>query len=270
MTEIGIYPAITASIGGKQRRLTLNRQWRRAIENGELERGTPVHYEAGPGHGIMTAAGDCPELAPLFDEIRGPVPQPEPEPEAEQAIVPAASAQDIRLAEIEAEIAAGAPSSAWRERSAPPAFGTQDRVLARSDANTSDQRAPAEWAKLALKRFAVFTGRSRRSEFWFFHLFAIPLMFVFALVIAAMQNTAMLGLFGIASLAIFIPSLAVTVRRLHDRDLSGWLVVVFGLLGLIPAIGPLFSIGFLIMLAMPGTSGTNQHGEDPKLSADPF
>ena len=64
-------------------------------------------------------------------------------------------------------------------------------------------------------------------------------------------------IFGLLWLAIIIPSLAVTVRRLHDQDKTGWLV----LLGLIPFVGGLI---LLVFMLLEGTKGPNQYGPDPK------
>lgn len=73
-----------------------------------------------------------------------------------------------------------------------------------------------------------------------------------------------LGLYGLFALAVFIPSIAVTVRRLHDRDMSGWWYLGFALAGLIPFVGFLASLAFLVILFLPGTSGSNRFGPDPK------
>jgi len=123
------------------------------------------------------------------------------------------------------------------------------------------------WMLLPLKRYADFTGRSRRMEYWMFSLgltVAVAL-FVFAM-FAFMDFTeamdfpaAILLFFGvgiIAWLAIIVPSLAVSVRRFHDQDLSGWFV----LLGFIPYIGGLVMIVFM---CLPGTKGDNRYGRDP-------
>lgn len=266
MSEIGIYPAITASIGGKQRRLTLARQWRRAIENGELDRTTPVHYEPGPGRGSMIEAGGCPELMPLFDEIKGPLPQPKPA--VEPAALPVNEDQGERLARIEAEVAALPATRPARPVSAlwttPQADKSARTIAPPSGPGGATERSGPGWAMLPIKRYAVFEGRARRSEYWNFQLFVtLPLFFLIGMAGAAESET-MLGMLALVWLALFIPALAATVRRLHDRGLSGWLVVVFGLLGLIPMVGFLFGLGFIVLLALPGTDGSNQYGPDPK------
>jgi uncharacterized membrane protein YhaH (DUF805 family) len=121
-----------------------------------------------------------------------------------------------------------------------------------------------EWMLLPLKRYADFSGRSRRKEYWMF-----TLMFVLAIV-ALSVVTGILGAFngpeptklfvvpvGLLILALFVPTLAVQVRRFHDQDKSGWLV----LLGLIPYIG---GIIVLVFMCIGGTRSTNRFGPDPK------
>ncbi|NNM75382.1 DUF805 domain-containing protein [Sphingomonas sp. ID1715] len=127
-----------------------------------------------------------------------------------------------------------------------------------------------EWALLPLKRYADFSGRSRRKEFWFFTLLvwlvAMVLLFVSGLGAAITDPTsfAAQGGFGLGlillilfSLALFIPGLAVQVRRFHDQDKSGWFV----LLNFIPYIG---GIVVLVFMCLEGTRGPNRYGPDPK------
>ena len=127
-----------------------------------------------------------------------------------------------------------------------------------------------EWMLLPLKRYADFTGRSRRKEYWMFTLFILIVYAVLAALafgtmnFSAGQNAApspltmvAFGLFVIFALAIFIPGLAVQVRRFHDQDKSGWFV----LLGLIPYAG---GIILLVFMCIEGTRGANAYGEDPK------
>ena len=125
------------------------------------------------------------------------------------------------------------------------------------------------WMLLPLKRYADFNGRSRRLEYWMFHL-AVSIVLVaviacvFAFAVSARDGNRdfpvglgiFIGLFTIGWLAIIIPSIAVQVRRFHDQDLSGWLV----LLGFIPYVGALVIIVFM---CLPGTKGDNRYGPDP-------
>lgn len=83
-----------------------------------------------------------------------------------------------------------------------------------------------DWYIKVLKKYAVFSGRARRKEYWFFVLFSIIISVVLSLidgVIGTYNSGAGVGLLtGIYSLAILIPAIAVAVRRLHDTNRSGW------------------------------------------------
>ncbi|QPQ56203.1 DUF805 domain-containing protein [Allosphingosinicella flava] len=129
-----------------------------------------------------------------------------------------------------------------------------------------------EWMLLPLKRYAEFSGRSRRKEYWMFTLFLFLVNIAAGLVLslvmggAAMSDgdggiMAALGgsllLLAILGLVFLIPSIAVGVRRLHDQDKSGW----FLLLGLIPYLG---AIVLIVMMCLSGTPGPNRYGPDPK------
>ena len=142
-----------------------------------------------------------------------------------------------------------------------------------------------EWMLMPLRRYAEFSGRSRRMEYWMFQLFnllvlVIPLALIFGgMPWGAMGDPAIdptmvdaqpgalfwvgVVLACIWALVIFIPGIAVTVRRLHDRDMSGWWYLGFILLGAIPFVGWIASIVFLVILCLPGTSGPNRFGPDP-------
>ena len=121
------------------------------------------------------------------------------------------------------------------------------------------------WFLLALNKYATFTGRSRRSEYWFFGLFYLIFVVALAFVdgLAGTYDQASgAGLFSsIFALALFIPSLAVAVRRLHDTDRSGWWLLI----SLIPLIG---AIVILVFVLMDSTPGENRYGPNPKVAAD--
>lgn len=111
-----------------------------------------------------------------------------------------------------------------------------------------------EWYKVVLRKYAVFDGRARRKEFWFFTL----INFLAYIVLEVVDN--ILGLYILAaaySLAIFIPNIAVSVRRLHDTGRSGWWLLI----GLIPIIGAIVLIIFWIQ---DSQVGNNQYGANPK------
>jgi uncharacterized membrane protein YhaH (DUF805 family) len=117
------------------------------------------------------------------------------------------------------------------------------------------------WAIEAFKKYAVFRGRSRRKEYWYFVLFTLIISVALSIVdvlIGTWYPSSSIGLLsGIFSLAILIPSIAVSVRRLHDIGRTGWWVLI----GLVPIIGPIVLIVFAIM---DSESGGNQYGANPK------
>lgn len=116
-----------------------------------------------------------------------------------------------------------------------------------------------EWMLKPFHQYADFKGRARRKEYWLFTLFIIIVSLVLSFIdhtagFTLGSNTGVLGF--IFYLAIFVPSLAVGVRRLHDIDKSGWFI----LLGFIPLIG---AIALIILMCLPGTQGDNRFGPDP-------
>jgi uncharacterized membrane protein YhaH (DUF805 family) len=117
------------------------------------------------------------------------------------------------------------------------------------------------WYLEALKKYAVFSGRSRRMEYWYFVLFNIIVSIVLGVIdglLGTSGSYAGAGLLsGIYGLAVLIPSLAVTVRRLHDIDRSGWWILI----ALVPLIGV---IVLLVFALLEGTPGDNQYGPNPK------
>ena len=75
---------------------------------------------------------------------------------------------------------------------------------------------------------------------------------------------ALIGIWGLFLLASFIPIVAVNVRRLHDRNMSGWWYLGFMIMGWIPLIGFVTGFVYIVLMALPGTDGPNKYGEDPK------
>lgn len=165
------------------------------------------------------------------------------------------------------------------------------------------------WMLMPLKRYAEFNGRSRRMEFWMWKLFVFLVGMVFwtlmmiiggaalasgdanGLAAAGGGMIAIMGLYMLFALGIFIPDLAVTVRRLHDTDRTGWwilaplgpYIVAFiamfggaasgsqegmatgGLIGVVAMLAVLvLGIVLLVFLFLDGTPGPNRYGEDPK------
>jgi uncharacterized membrane protein YhaH (DUF805 family) len=113
----------------------------------------------------------------------------------------------------------------------------------------------------ALKKYAVFSGRSRRKEYWYFVLFVVIISIALSLIdslIGAYDRSSGAGLLStIFSLAILIPSIAMSIRRLHDIHRTGWWVLI----SLVPLIG---WIVLLVFHVQDGTPGTNRFGPNPK------
>ena len=112
------------------------------------------------------------------------------------------------------------------------------------------------------KKYGDFDGRAQRPEFWWWVLFVTLLQIVASIVLTVLlvlfQNAGFLQwlgvmIFMIVVLAVILPSIAVSVRRLHDRDLSGW----WYLLGFVP----FGSIVLLVWYVLPGTPGPNRYGD---------
>ena len=126
-----------------------------------------------------------------------------------------------------------------------------------------------EAVKSVFGNYATFSGRARRSEYWFFYLFNLIAVFVF-MIVASIIGAIFGGgkgaagglavgyvLYILYGLAAFIPSLAVAVRRLHDTNRSGWNL----LWCLLPFVG---GIVVLVFMVMDSTPGENQYGANPK------
>ena len=111
------------------------------------------------------------------------------------------------------------------------------------------------WFIAVLKQYAVFTGRAHRTEYWMFFLFACIISFVLGVIAAFVPDLSLL--YFIFALGIMIPSIAVFFRRLHDTGRSGW----WWLIGLIPLIGAIVLLVFLVQDSQPGE---NQYGPNPK------
>ena len=144
-----------------------------------------------------------------------------------------------------------------------------------------DGRGVWHWMTLPLRRYADFDGRSQRAEYWWYTLFWwLVVIALYAVTFSgfpwgemlaepgtAADNTAppqpspliFIGAIGLVLwfLGTLVPTIAVTVRRFHDQDKSGW----FYLLNFIPYVGFLIIIVFM---CLEGTRGPNSHGDDPR------
>lgn len=125
------------------------------------------------------------------------------------------------------------------------------------------------WYLKALRQYADFHGRARRTEFWMFVLVNVVISIVLGIVDTLTGTAGVYAAGGMASfspgllgwiygLAVLIPSIAVTVRRLHDTDRSGWWILI----QLVPIVG---GIVLLVFVCLEGTRGPNRYGNDPKL-----
>ena len=120
-----------------------------------------------------------------------------------------------------------------------------------------------DWYLKCLKQYADFKGRARRKEYWMFVLFNFIFSFILGLLDGVfgldLDGELSLGvLSGIYTLAVFIPGLAVCVRRLHDVGRSGW----YFFLILIPLVG---AIILIVWFCTEGDRCENNWGPDPKL-----
>ena len=117
-----------------------------------------------------------------------------------------------------------------------------------------------QWFMTALQKWADFSSRARRREFWFFSLVYIVIAIVLGFVDGMVGLTLATGigvLGGLFALAMLIPSISVAVRRLHDTNRSGWWLLI----AVIPVIGWLVLLVFYLLDSQPGD---NRFGPNPK------
>ena len=141
------------------------------------------------------------------------------------------------------------------------------------------------------KNYTNPDGRAQRSAFWWVKLYEVILISVCAIVVlmadggsgfieqitrvvefeevvilwadlGSSGKFAVIAVFAF-SLVNFLPGIMLNIRRFHDLDRSGWLVLGFFLIGSFPVIGTLASLGNLVWFSMPGTAGSNRYGADP-------
>ena len=115
---------------------------------------------------------------------------------------------------------------------------------------------------MVLRRFSDFTGRSRRREYWTFLIMNIIISFALGYIDRLRGSDVFFGLGVLGTLyllAVLVPGIAVTVRRLHDTGRSGWWLLV----GLIPILGALLVLWWMVR---DGDPETNRYGPNPKLT----
>jgi uncharacterized membrane protein YhaH (DUF805 family) len=114
------------------------------------------------------------------------------------------------------------------------------------------------WYTDVIKKYAVFSGRAARPEYWWFVLInliiAIAINLVAGIIFGRSSGQVVSDLY---SLAVLLPSLGVGIRRLHDTNRTGWWLLI----GIIPIIG---WIALLVFLAMAGDPGPNNYGPNPQ------
>jgi len=111
------------------------------------------------------------------------------------------------------------------------------------------------WYLEVLKNYAVFTGRARRTEYWMFALVNFIIAMAIGIVEGVLGGPGVIGM--LYFLAVLIPAIAVSVRRLHDTGRSGlWLLISF-----VPLIGAIVLLVFMVQDSDPGQ---NQYGMNPK------
>ena len=122
-----------------------------------------------------------------------------------------------------------------------------------------------EYIRKCFSLYVGFSGRARRKEYWMWELFTLIVISILATiqqVFVAMESVEGLylltALIWIFSIVVFLPSLAVTIRRLHDLDKSGGYIFI----GLIPIVG---GIWLFVQMCREGTVGDNRFGADPKV-----
>ena len=149
---------------------------------------------------------------------------------------------------------------------------------------------PADWAKRPLQKYADFGGRAPRAEYWWYTLAVIVAAIVVNMVEAALGMSAVAATYGPLSLmlllGLLVPGLAVTARRLHDTNRSGWWMLIAlgpyavtialtvmavgsgsmmalgsaGLVGILALVGALV---LLVFMVLPGNPGDNRFGPSP-------
>ena len=123
-----------------------------------------------------------------------------------------------------------------------------------------------DWMLMPYRRYVDFSGRSQRKEYWMFYLFVMIVYIVLSIIMSLgaptmdpatgqLSGGGAMATIGFALVCVFwlgtfIPALAVSIRRMHDQDRSGWWI--------------LCPIANIIFLFIDGTPGTNRFGPDPK------
>lgn len=148
---------------------------------------------------------------------------------------------------------------------------------------------PVDWALRPIKRYAQFSGRAPRAEYWWFYLATMVAGLVAEIVDGSLMSNEVGWLSLVVNLALIVPSIAVTVRRLHDTNRSGWwlftvivpaafvgfLAIGAALEGTAESFSPtvpfviavattiIAAVALFVFMVLPGTDGPNDFGDDP-------
>lgn len=126
-----------------------------------------------------------------------------------------------------------------------------------------------------MQKYATFSGRASRSEYWWFVLFYFAVLFAIGIVCLVTSSFSdfrdgvpppvglLLFIGGLTWLAMFLPQVALQVRRFHDRNISAWWYLALVILGFIPYVGFGTGLAIFIIDVLPGTEGPNKFGADP-------
>jgi uncharacterized membrane protein YhaH (DUF805 family) len=146
-----------------------------------------------------------------------------------------------------------------RQRNAVPAGATS--CIDQRRFNQRRGERSMNWYLGALKRYADFAGRARRREYWFFVLFNLIISAVLSIIdmfVGTYSASAGIGvLAGIYTLAVLLPGIGVSIRRLHDTGRSGWWLLIV----LVPLVGAIVLLVFMVLDSQPGA---NAYGPNPK------
>lgn len=156
----------------------------------------------------------------------------------------------------------------------------------------SSNLTPVDWAKRPLEKYADFSGRAPRAEYWWFVLAVLIVFIVLGIIESILGiNHMVMGIYGplrvLVWLATLVPSLAVGVRRLHDTNRSGWWILLpivpyilafalggpammaggfgagLGIAMLFLFVGFISAVVLLLFMVLPSTPGENRYGPNP-------
>jgi uncharacterized membrane protein YhaH (DUF805 family) len=248
--------------------LVSDRDIERSVAGGRLRPDSLITLvKTGEAPRTMRAA-EFERLRPFFERSEMEISQPQPVPTGE-ALPYQEPLDGSDLNPLDEEPRSGGfsygPGGGLRDNSARKTrtvYLRNNSAVRPDRQRTPDNDSPGalQYALAPLKRYAELSGRSSRREFWSFAALLFGLLFV-AVVISggsdAPTGAAFLALFA---LALVVPSFTVSVRRLHDFGVTGWVL----LLSFIPYVGPFIILG---LMCMPSQAAANAYGPKPQEGA---